>query len=54
MLKRLGLGYLDLVLLHQPYKDFVGAYKDCEKAYEKGLVKSIGISNLKEKYMMKL
>ena len=45
MLKRLGLDYLDLVLLHQPYKDFVGAYKDCEKAYEKGLLKSIGISN---------
>ena len=45
MLKRLQLDYLDLVLLHQPLKDFLGAYKDCEKAYEKGLVKSIGISN---------
>ena len=51
MLKRLGLDYLDLVLLHQPLKDFVGAYKDCEKAYEKGLVKSIGISNFEgERY----
>ena len=45
MLKRLGLDYLDLVLLHHPLEDFVGAYKDCEKAYEKGLLKSIGISN---------
>ena len=51
MLKRLQLDYLDLVLLHQPLKDFVGAYKDCEKAYEKGLVKSIGVSNFEgEKY----
>ena len=45
MLKRMQLDYLDLILLHQPCKDYVGAYKDCEKAYEKGLVKSIGISN---------
>lgn len=45
MLKRLQLDYLDLVLLHHPLKDYVGAYKDCEKALEKGLVKSIGISN---------
>ena len=51
MLKRLGLDYLDLVLLHHPLNDFVGAYKDCEKAYEKGLLKSIGISNFEgERY----
>ena len=51
MLKRMQLDYLDLILLHQPCKDYVGAYKDCEKAYEKGLVKSIGISNFEgERY----
>ena len=45
MLKRLDLDYLDLILLHFPYNDYIGAYKDLEKAYEQGKVKSIGISN---------
>ena len=45
MLKRLDLDYIDLILLHFPFKDYIGAYKDLEKAYEEGKVKSIGISN---------
>ena len=49
MLKRLGLDYIDLVLLHFPLKDYIGAYKDLEKAYEEGKVKSIGISNFENK-----
>ena len=49
ILKRLGLDYIDLVLLHFPLKDYIGAYKDLEKAYEEGKVKSIGISNFENK-----
>ena len=49
MLKRLGLDYIDLVLLHFPLKDYIGAYKDLEKEYEEGKVKSIGISNFENK-----
>ena len=49
MLKRLGLDYMDLVLLHFRLKDCIGAYKDLEKAYEEGKVKSIGISNFENK-----
>ena len=45
MLKRLDLEYIDLILLHFPYEDYIGAYKDLEKAYKQGKVKSIGISN---------
>ena len=45
MLKRLNTDYIDLVLLHQPGGNYIKAYKDMEKAYEKGLVKSIGLSN---------
>ena len=45
MLKRLDLDYIDLVLLHFPFNDYIGAYKDLEKAYEQGKVKSIGICN---------
>ncbi|WP_326865982.1 aldo/keto reductase [Apilactobacillus kunkeei] len=44
-LDRLQLDYLDLLLIHQPYNDVFGAWKAMEAAYEKGLVKSIGVSN---------
>ena len=45
MLKRFQLDYLDLVLLHHPLGDFIGAWKDLEKLNKEGKVKSIGISN---------
>jgi diketogulonate reductase-like aldo/keto reductase len=45
MLKRLGLEYLDMVYLHQPVGDYVGAWKDLVKAQKMGLVKAIGISD---------
>ena len=44
-LKKLGLEYLDLLLLHQQVGDYMGAWKDCEKAVAQGKVKSIGLSN---------
>ncbi len=37
--------YIDLMLLHQPYNDYYGAWRDVERAYEEGLVKAIGVSN---------
>ena len=45
MLKRLDTDYIDLLLLHHPFNDYVGAYKAMEKAQKEGKVKSIGISN---------
>ena len=48
MLDRLGLKYIDLLLLHQQVGDYVGAYKTMEKAVEQGKVRSIGISNFDE------
>lgn len=45
MLKRLDTPYIDLLLLHQPFGDVIGAWKDLEKAVELGKVKSIGLSN---------
>ncbi len=44
-LQRMGLDYLDLVLLHEPYGDYYGAYRDLEKLVVAGKVKSIGVSN---------
>ena len=45
MLDRLGTDYIDLLLLHQQFGDYLGAWKDMEKAVKADKVKSIGISN---------
>jgi diketogulonate reductase-like aldo/keto reductase len=45
MLERLGTDYIDLLLLHQQFGDYLGAWKDMEKAVAEGKVKSIGLSN---------
>lgn len=45
MLERLGTDYIDLMYVHQPVGDFVGAWKDMEKAVAMGKVRALGISN---------
>lgn len=45
MLDRLQTDYIDLLLLHQQFGDYVGAWKAMEKALAEGKVRSIGISN---------
>lgn len=45
MLDRLDTEYIDLLLLHQQFGDYLGAWKDMEKAVELGKVRSIGLSN---------
>lgn len=44
-LDNLGLSYLDLYLIHQPLKDYVGAYRAMEEAYKEGKLKAIGVCN---------
>lgn len=44
-LARLGLDYIDLFLLHQPYGDIYGAYHALGKAQAAGKIKSLGVSN---------
>ena len=44
-LKKLQTGYIDLLLLHQPFGDYYGAYRDMEEAYKEGKVRAIGVSN---------
>ena len=44
-LRKLKTDYLDLVLLHQPFGDAYGAWRDLVKLYEEGKVRAIGISN---------
>lgn len=44
-LARLDLDYIDLVLLHQPYGDYMTAYPALEQAVADGKVRAIGLSN---------
>ncbi len=44
-LAKLGLEYLDLYLMHQPFGDVFGAWRGLETAYDEGKLKAIGISN---------
>lgn len=44
-LDKLGLDYLDLYLLHQPFGDVYGAWRALEELYLEGRVKAIGVSN---------
>ena len=44
-LRKLQTDHLDLMLLHQPFCDRYGAYRDLEKAYEVGKLRAIGVSN---------
>ena len=44
-LKNLQLDYIDLVLLHQPFKDYHGAYRALVDLYKERKIKAIGVSN---------
>ncbi len=44
-LAKLQTEYVDLVLLHQPFADYYGAYRALEELYEEGKIKAIGVSN---------
>lgn len=44
-LRKLNTGYIDLMLLHQPFGDAYGAWRALEDLYEEGRLRAIGISN---------
>ncbi len=44
-MKKLGLDYLDLYLIHQPYGDIYGSWRAMKRLRDEGLVRSIGVSN---------
>ncbi|MDD4080152.1 MAG: aldo/keto reductase [Eubacteriales bacterium] len=44
-LKRLGLDYVDLYLIHHPFGDVYGAWRVMEQLYHEGLARAIGLSN---------
>jgi diketogulonate reductase-like aldo/keto reductase len=44
-LQKLGLDYMDLYLLHQPYGDTMGAWRALDEAQKEGKIRAIGVSN---------
>ena len=44
-MERLGLDYLDLYVIHQPYHDCFGAWRAMEELYTAGRVRAIGVDN---------
>lgn len=44
-LQKLDMDYVDLILLHQPMKDYFAAYRGITRAYKEGLTKAIGVAN---------
>jgi Aldo/keto reductases, related to diketogulonate reductase len=53
-LNKLGLDYIDLYLLHQPYGDTAGAWRALIEAQKAGKIKSIGVSNFAPDQLMNL
>lgn len=44
-LNKLGLDYLDMYLIHQPYSDYYGSWRAMEEFYKQGKVRAIGVCN---------
>lgn len=44
-MKKLGLEYLDLYLIHQPMGDYIGAWRAMEELYKEGVIRAIGVCN---------
>ncbi|MFE4647817.1 aldo/keto reductase [Streptomyces sp. NPDC056707] len=44
-LTKLGLDYLDLYLMHQPYGDVYGQWRAMQDLYREGRIKAIGVAN---------
>ena len=44
-LERLGVDYIDLMILHQPAGNIIAGYSQLEAAYKAGKIRAIGLSN---------
>ena len=54
-LKRLGVKYVDLYLMHWPNPDtFIKSWKEMEMLYEEGFIKAIGVCNFHQHHLEKL
>ena len=44
-MEKLKVDYLELVLLHQPFSDYYGAYRALQELYKEDKIRAIGVSN---------
>lgn len=53
-LERLGMDYVDLLLIHWPADGWQKAWDDLQELYSKGSVRAIGVSNFEIKHLQEL
>ena len=53
-LKRLGLDYIDLYLLHKPYGNYYAAWRALEKLHKEGLIRAIGVTSFSNERLQDL
>ena len=53
-LKRMNLDYIDLILVHEPYPQYIQMYRALEEVYRQKKVRAIGVSNLNRSLYEKL
>ena len=53
-LERLGVDYIDLMILHQPAGNIIAGYRQLEAAYKAGKIRAIGLSNFDVKQTQRI
>lgn len=53
-LRKLDLGYIDLLLIHEPAGDYTEIYRAMEDAYTSGKLRAIGVANFLESQYTRL
>ena len=53
-MKKLGLDYLDLYLMHKPYGNYYAAWRAMEKLYKEGRIRAIGVTSFSNERLQDL
>lgn len=53
-MKKLGLDYLDLYLLHKPYGNYYAAWRAVERLYKEGRIRAIGVTSFSNERLQDL
>lgn len=53
-MKKLGLEYLDLYLLHKPYGNYYAAWRAVERLYREGRIRAIGVTSFPDERLLDL